>query len=536
MRRLPWLVPLALLTGCHAILGIDAPGEAGEPDADVPVVDADLTPDVGPPEFTFTILADATTVPSGGGFNLIPVQIERLGSFSDEVTVVVEPVLPNLMFESLTIPPGETTGELQVSSLSLTIGNTFEITLEAAGGPFVHTDTVGALVTGPTGGLDVTFGDLGVGTQTTESRSPIEKFAMRPDGSFVGTGHVYRADSSQKSHIARFAADGTPQGFFVEDICGCGDLEYGSAIAALPDGGYVSAVTQTGTLVTHLRAFDAPHALDPGFDTDGRLTIEIDDQMNFVNDMVAVGDGVVVLNRIGNTDLVYDLFRFDAATGALDMSFGITGRAVTGMDARSPNPLALDATGRLWLVGSDVSTGVPSVRIQCRTADGALDPAWGADGQVDVLGAGMPERGAAIAFDDSGRVYVASELGDDADPVIRVRRFLPSGTLDPTWGEGGIAVPANPMAAGVGVFAHDLAVQEDGKLLLLSNLGNPVLIRFRTDGSSDPTWGDQGMVTFDHFPQRANASNIVIDPNGMIVLGGWWGDGFENAFVARYWF
>jgi serralysin len=286
--------------------------------------------------------------------------------------------------------------------------------------------------------------------------------------------------------------------------------------------------------VTVLRGFDANGSAVDAFGTAGRLDVQLDGKATDVFDMVTVGDDVVMLVRVDGTH--YDLVRVDAATGTVDPSFGVDGRAATDIEVLSPNPLAVDEDSRIWVAGQEISSGSPVAQIQCRTSNGVLDPSWGGDGVV-VLDSGMAERGAAITFDDAGRVYAATELGEDMMGTLTVRRFMPDGTVDASWGTNGIALPANTDEGANGAFVYDMEIQPDGRIVVLGQHSTFWLARFRTDGSADPTLGVMGILTLDTLNLESPIfSNLEIDGEGMLILGGGFGPSFAQSAVFKLWF
>jgi uncharacterized delta-60 repeat protein len=126
--------------------------------------------------------------------------------------------------------------------------------------------------------------------------------------------------------------------------------------------------------------------------------------------------------------------------------------------------------------------------------------------------------------------------------------FAVAGALDTSFSLDGLT-KLPPMPAGE-QFAADLAVQKDGKTVVVGNRVFPspgndtrsrmVVARFNFDGSLDRTFGKNGdgQVAID-IGERLDsvASAVVIQPDGKIVIGGYaqLGDqpGDDNYAVAR---
>jgi uncharacterized delta-60 repeat protein len=90
-------------------------------------------------------------------------------------------------------------------------------------------------------------------------------------------------------------------------------------------------------------------------------------------------------------------------------------------------------------------------------------------------------------------------------------RYTPSGSLDPTFGSGGIV--SNNLDGSFGA-----ALQSDGKIVA-HGVGH--LVRYNSNGSLDTTFGSKGVVTYPSGFGGGGYGLIVIQPsNGDIVVGG----------------
>jgi uncharacterized delta-60 repeat protein len=88
---------------------------------------------------------------------------------------------------------------------------------------------------------------------------------------------------------------------------------------------------------------------------------------------------------------------------------------------------------------------------------------------------------------------------------------------------------------------NDIAVQPDGKVLLAGsregddNEEDFFVMRLNADYSVDTSFGDAGIMTFDFFPGYSVAHDLLIQPDGKILVGGISTDnsGFSRFAVAR---
>jgi uncharacterized delta-60 repeat protein len=218
--------------------------------------------------------------------------------------------------------------------------------------------------------------------------------------------------------------------------------------------------------------------------------------------------------------------------GSLDPSFGDHGRVTTPIGTMSgANAVALQADGRLVVAGCSeaaANQGCDFTVARYRS-DGRLDRSFGRDGIATTsvgLGSDIPR--AAIIQPD-GRLVVAGETPDFGGSFAVVR-YEPDGRLDPTFGRDGVVI--SDIAYGHDVV-EGLLDQPDGKVIAVGRAGSDgflAMARYRTDGTLDPTFGDGGVVKVPAF----GAFDSVLQPDGRILVGGG-AAGYQPAgFVARF--
>jgi uncharacterized delta-60 repeat protein len=147
---------------------------------------------------------------------------------------------------------------------------------------------------------------------------------------------------------------------------------------------------------------------------------------------------------------------------------------------------------------------------------GSLDPTFGSGGIV-ITNFGVNENNfqfvdAALA--SSGDIVVAGTVSNAAEGVANsndIVRYLPSGALDPSFGTDGIVTLAAPYFAST---SGVLSVQANGQILVLTQVEvdgtlEVALERLNTNGKLDPTFGSGGIVIV-NFPAPADE---VASPN-----------------------
>jgi uncharacterized delta-60 repeat protein len=142
--------------------------------------------------------------------------------------------------------------------------------------------------------------------------------------------------------------------------------------------------------------------------------------------------------------------------------------------------LAVEPDGQILLGRSGIAT------LTRLNPDGTVDPSFGAGGSRQLeFGAGYVfALGVAVAPD--GRILVTAT--PQSSQASYVRRYLPDGSPDATFGTGGevAVVPERPP------FYSALAVQPDGKVVLAMDGAGVQIARLSSDGTLDSDFGSGG--------------------------------------------
>src|SRR5262249_46152230 len=113
---------------------------------------------------------------------------------------------------------------------------------------------------------------------------------------------------------------------------------------------------------------------------------------------------------------------------------------------------------------------------------------------------------------------VTGLIGDVNDLDVLLVRYNSNGTLDTTFGTGGVVVYDGGVSENGG---DNIAPEADGQILVVSTTGpgDALLLRFNTNGSPDSTFGVNGVVTF-NGGFSDSARGVAVSPNGSIVIAG----------------
>jgi uncharacterized delta-60 repeat protein len=157
---------------------------------------------------------------------------------------------------------------------------------------------------------------------------------------------------------------------------------------------------------------------------------------------------------------------------------------------------------------------------------GELDPSFGDGGRVVTRGEVLSGR--ALARQPDGKLLVGGTACEGATCDMLVARYTPDGALDGSFGSGGIArvrfgaCGDDPPRAG----ALDLALEPGGAIVAAGaactgeSYSDAAAIRLGADGSLDGSFGDGGRASIELGDFGSEAYGVEIDADGRIVLGG----------------
>src|SRR5829696_7072907 len=185
------------------------------------------------------------------------------------------------------------------------------------------------------------------------------------------------------------------------------------------------------------------------------------------------------------------------------------------------------------------------VSVPTAAADaGDLDVTFGDGGTASVDLGDLVEQASAVEVLPDGDILLATKTSSFEAYSGPVLRLDADGRLDSGFGEGGVA---STYAAGCAFCGNDMAVQPDGKILVVTQgsdaTGAPTLtlLRLLPDGAPDTAWGPDGLVRVpigaDPSSDSFTPTDVVIQPDGKVLaagsLGPRWGDARARVVMAR---
>lgn len=320
----------------------------------------------------------------------------------------------------------------------------------------------------------------------------------------------------------------SPMGFTLENAMVVSNTA--KAIALLPNGDIITGATYFTNDGFAIQNFGTSGYLNSNFGSgDGTVVTNLGTSATFYA-LVVQPDGKIIAagdasNGIENT--TFALVRYDTS-GNEDATFSFDGIVTTALGfsyGSSARTVAVQPDGKIIAAGH---YGAQCALVRY-LANGNLDNTFGSSGKV-ITAVGDESIINAIALQPDGKIVAAgysTSFGFQGNYTLI--RYNANGTLDASFGVGGIATVSDGMFNGV-------AIQPDGKIVATgSRLSSQTLdlIRFNANGTRDNTFGIQGIA----YPvYGAEGRAIAIQPDGKIVVTGYSVGGTPNwkFCVARY--
>ena len=186
--------------------------------------------------------------------------------------------------------------------------------------------------------------------------------------------------------------------------------------------------------------------------------------------------------------------------------------------------VAVQPNGKIVVVGRGRAT--EDFQVTRLNANGSPDTSFSSDGQVQI-NLGGTERANDVALQPDGKIVVVGSVDGAGGRDFAAMRLDTDGSLDGTFGAGGIW--AADFNGGADV-ANAVAVQADGKIVIAVQAyptQDFAVIRLKSDGSFD-TNADASPGDFDgdgqlgiNFGGPLDAANdVALQPDGKIVIVG----------------
>jgi len=408
---------------------------------------------------------------------------------------------------------------------------------------------------GQDGDLDPAFdGDGIVTTSISAFNDRAADLVLQPDGKLVQVGRTNNVLGLEGDFlVVRYNSDGS-----LDNSFGSGgsvatsftsDLEQISSVTLQDDGKIVAAGNArllNGDTRFAVVRYLSNGALDPGFNGNGQVTTAIGVDNDQANSIAMQSDGKVVVagfstNTPDDIEPDFSLVRYNS-DGTLDPGFGGDGKVTT--DFSLLIDLILDMLvqpdGKILVVGASVNGSNHDLAMARYNTDGSLDNTFGTNGKLtENFGSGA-DWGTGVALQPDGKIIVGGWTENGTNKDFAVARFNADGSLDNSFGGNGKVETEIGTSEDV---ANDMVLQPDGKIILAgyssrgADIHDFALVRYLADGSLDTTWGTDGklLTSISNVEDHANA--VLVQPDGNVVAAGYTDNGVDNEIefaVVRY--
>ncbi len=381
--------------------------------------------------------------------------------------------------------------------------------------------------------------------QTADSRA----LAINMAGEVFQAGRT-RINGDSRMSVTKYACNGATQLPFAADRIHRsfdipGGAEFANDIAIQNDGKVVLVGTHTayGSPVGVLAAmrFDpTTKLLDPGFGTDGYVTVDLPGSNDVGNAIAIQPDGKILLGGDTGSATGKDIgvVRLNA-DGSLDTSFDGDGIATVDVAGDSDHgfDLGLRADGKILIGGYSRIAGEFDLTVVRLNSDGSLDTGFDSDGIVTHDLSGPDERAYAMAVHGDGSISLVGDISPDASNSTLLTQDLlvvqleADGSLDTSFdGDGWLQQEILGIDAGT-----DVEPMPDGRIVVTArtnatapNGGVPaqdfMIYRYLSDGSLDSSFGTGGLARVDHpyvgTSMGDAAWSVAVQVDGKVIAGG----------------
>lgn len=227
-----------------------------------------------------------------------------------------------------------------------------------------------------------------------------------------------------------------------------------------------------------------------------------------------------------------------AQPGTLDNTFNDSGK-VLNYDFGVVRATAIQPDGKILVGGEIFTTELHAFTIVRYLPDGTVDESFGDNGKVQTAIAGGGVGIYNLSVLKSGKILAAGyglvffQFPIYQSPILA--QYLPDGSPDPSFGDNGV-VTINTRSIGT-VTTRGMAVMEDGRIVQAGSNSqqNTTVLRYMPDGSLDKTFGADGISNV-YLSGIDNINCLVLQPDGKIMVGGSYdiNSSSANFLIARF--
>lgn len=299
----------------------------------------------------------------------------------------------------------------------------------------------------------------------------------------------------------------------------------------LPDGRMVVCGPGNANGAMHLVRYLENGTVDSTFGIHGVVVVTGFGSGTEATAIARQTDGKLVMagHFFNGTSFVSVVLRF-SESGALDISFGVAGRALQTIGpVGNVEDVVIQPDGRILIAGSFRTSGtITFVGLRRYLSTGVVDSTFGINGTV-TRGPGTDNSGMAMRLLGDGRIMVvgSTDLNNGLGHQFLTFRFKPNGTPDSTFGTVGRVITN---VSAFPEFARDVDVLPDGRILVAGHTGiasstshRYAVLCLQDTGLPDPAYGVGGLFLSPEIGVTtgyAFLNDQLLLPSGKVLLAG----------------
>jgi|GEM_PF-1207698 len=213
------------------------------------------------------------------------------------------------------------------------------------------------------------------------------------------------------------------------------------------------------------------------------------------------------------------VYRYNS-DGTPDTGFGTNGVVQTNLNGSfGADEIVVQPDGKIIIGGGCSFNGTYDRFVLVRyNPDGSLDASFGSGGVV--IAPNDPNRDDALfslLLLPNGKIIATGSTSSYADSFLLIG-FNANGTIESSFGTNGVVLTP----AGTSYAGGASKLLSDGKIILFGGNGSGayVFLRYNSNGTLDASFGTNGVVTVSLVP-NGRAVSFALQPDGKIVLGGY---------------
>jgi len=274
-------------------------------------------------------------------------------------------------------------------------------------------------------------------------------------------------------------------------------------------------LTTLYVLAFSLNCFSQSGSLDSTFGIDGKVRTPVGNLGDWGKAVAIQNDEKIVVGgytQNSYTTADFLITRYDV-DGNLDQAFGNNGTTITHIENRSiANAMDIQDDGKIILGGASNW----HVNLARYTTDGSLDTTFGSGGIVvtDVEGY-YSERCESIVIQEDGKILAAGYAQHNSNDwsFLLLIRYNVDGSIDSTFATNGVAIGSQGEA-------FTAVTQSDGKIVLGGKINNSfALERYTSNGTPDVLFGSNGTV-ITSIGIYSEGRSLIIRNNDKLLLTG----------------